>query len=380
MQCVTVVLLVVATLIITWSTTNASESCSDSSDLSVKSKPGRCPVLPLFLSRILCIASDDECTCDADCDNNLKCCSNGCIRTCQKPVVTCPVRLCKKSCPFGYVYDDNECQLCECYDPCAEHDCPPGQVCKASLVQCFRHPCIPPSMGHCVPTTKPGQCPAAPDNLTGVVCKPHNECEIDADCDSNLKCCSNGCRLTCQKPVECPPVRCEISCQYGFAWDENNCPVCKCYHNPCAATLCPVGTVCEPVMVNCLVAPCIPPSIGTCVPTKPGQCPQVNRDTHGICVEQCSNDGDCNDDLKCCSNGCGHTCQKPVCKDQGPCNIRCAYGLKYDSNGCQLCECQENPCNLVDCGSGKICIPVAIDCPVSVPCTPRFEAKCVCPE
>ena len=52
----------------------------------------------------------------------------------------------------------------------------------------------------CVWTAKPGQCPAAPDNLTGVVCKPHNECEIDADCDSNLKCCSNGCRLTCQKP------------------------------------------------------------------------------------------------------------------------------------------------------------------------------------
>jgi len=38
MQCVTVVLLVVATLIITWSTTNASESSSHSSDLSVKCK------------------------------------------------------------------------------------------------------------------------------------------------------------------------------------------------------------------------------------------------------------------------------------------------------------------------------------------------------
>lgn len=32
----------------------------------------------------------------------------------------------------------------------------------------------------------------------------------------------------------------------------------------------------------------------------------------GICVEECSNDAACDSDLRCCSNGCGHTCQKPT--------------------------------------------------------------------
>jgi len=44
---------------------------------------------------------------------------------------------------------------------------------------------------------------------------------------------------------------------------------------------------------------------------KPGRCPRISPDTVGICVEDCSNDADCDGDLKCCSNGCGHTCQEP---------------------------------------------------------------------
>ena len=34
------------------------------------------------------------------------------------------------------------------------------------------------------------------------------------------------------------------------------------------------------------------------------------------------------------------------CKEQEPCGIRCGWGLQYDSNGCQLCQCAENPCNV----------------------------------
>jgi len=44
---------------------------------------------------------------------------------------------------------------------------------------------------------------------------------------------------------------------------------------------------------------------------KPGQCPRPRPGTGGICVNLCSCDDDCKRDLKCCSNGCGHTCQKP---------------------------------------------------------------------
>ena len=40
------------------------------------------------------------------------------------------------------------------------------------------------------------------------------------------------------------------------------------------------------------------------------ECPPLGSDTVGICVEECSGDGDCPVDLICCSNGCGHTCQQ----------------------------------------------------------------------
>jgi len=44
---------------------------------------------------------------------------------------------------------------------------------------------------------------------------------------------------------------------------------------------------------------------------KPGRCPWLKPGTIGTCAEECSNDADCRGDLKCCSNGCGHTCRQP---------------------------------------------------------------------
>jgi len=44
---------------------------------------------------------------------------------------------------------------------------------------------------------------------------------------------------------------------------------------------------------------------------KPGQCPQLEPGRFGVCWEACTTDADCAGDHKCCSNGCGHTCQQP---------------------------------------------------------------------
>lgn len=41
-------------------------------------------------------------------------------------------------------------------------------------------------------------------------------------------------------------------------------------------------------------------------------CPAVDPGTFGICVEQCSDDDDCTEQQKCCSNGCGHACRDAV--------------------------------------------------------------------
>uniref|UniRef100_A0A671N0X3 WAP domain-containing protein n=1 Tax=Sinocyclocheilus anshuiensis TaxID=1608454 RepID=A0A671N0X3_9TELE len=42
-----------------------------------------------------------------------------------------------------------------------------------------------------------------------------------------------------------------------------------------------------------------------CITEKPGVCPSSNL---GACAEMCFQDGDCPNDEKCCSNGCGHQC------------------------------------------------------------------------
>ncbi|CAF0832279.1 unnamed protein product [Brachionus calyciflorus] len=45
---------------------------------------------------------------------------------------------------------------------------------------------------------------------------------------------------------------------------------------------------------------------------KPGSCPQPPD--FGICIMGCSHDFSCQGNLKCCSNGCGYTCQVPITK------------------------------------------------------------------
>ncbi len=46
-----------------------------------------------------------------------------------------------------------------------------------------------------------------------------------------------------------------------------------------------------------------------CITEKPGVCPKkLGVAVSGVCHEMCSHDGDCPNDEKCCSNGCGHQC------------------------------------------------------------------------
>ena len=48
---------------------------------------------------------------------------------------------------------------------------------------------------------------------------------------------------------------------------------------------------------------------GTCPPPPPG----------GTCEERCSSDANCPGVQKCCSHGCGHSCQDPVQQQHGTC-------------------------------------------------------------
>lgn len=46
---------------------------------------------------------------------------------------------------------------------------------------------------------------------------------------------------------------------------------------------------------------------------KQGDCPAPEKASGfaAACVESCEEDGECSAVKKCCSNGCGHTCQLP---------------------------------------------------------------------
>uniref|UniRef100_A0A671L0F5 WAP domain-containing protein n=1 Tax=Sinocyclocheilus anshuiensis TaxID=1608454 RepID=A0A671L0F5_9TELE len=61
-----------------------------------------------------------------------------------------------------------------------------------------------------------------------------------------------------------------------------------------------------------------------CISAKPGVCPIYNLDgaVFIACLELCSRDGNCPNDEKCCSNGCGHQCMPPYKVKPGVCPRR----------------------------------------------------------
>ena len=46
-------------------------------------------------------------------------CNSSIAAMCYDLVVECPDVLCEIFCPYGFEYDKNDCQLCECHNPCA---------------------------------------------------------------------------------------------------------------------------------------------------------------------------------------------------------------------------------------------------------------------
>nr|XP_032618274.1 WAP four-disulfide core domain protein 18-like isoform X2 [Chelonoidis abingdonii] len=48
---------------------------------------------------------------------------------------------------------------------------------------------------------------------------------------------------------------------------------------------------------------------------RPGACPIPQGP--GTCVEMCQGDDSCPPGWKCCSNGCGHVCMRPITRPRG---------------------------------------------------------------
>ncbi|PIK46710.1 putative neurogenic locus notch-like protein 1-like [Apostichopus japonicus] len=187
------------------------------------------------------------------------------------------------------------------------------------------------------PEVKPGFCPAVESDQMGICT---HECSNDFGCPDDKKCCSNGCGMVCidaaiptpePKPGTCPATSglgpCLTECSSDHDCTENK----KCCSNGC-------GMVCS------APAPVI----------KEGSCPALEPGTIGLCVQDCYDDGGCPDNMKCCSNGCGHVCIKPapVIK-QGSCPavpdnfVGICINACSDDSGCSGEEkCCSNGCGM----------------------------------
>ncbi|XP_021914576.1 papilin isoform X2 [Zootermopsis nevadensis] len=101
-------------------------------------------------------------------------------------------------CPYGVerFVDSDDCERCQCHDPCKKYSCPNETQCAVDLYHNlqtneteFR--------GVCRPTNKPGQCPKFAVSDGNCV----QECQSDADCTGDTKCCFSGCVSSCLNPV-----------------------------------------------------------------------------------------------------------------------------------------------------------------------------------
>ncbi|XP_060068958.1 papilin-like isoform X3 [Ylistrum balloti] len=141
---------------------------------------------------------------------------------------------------------------------------------------------------------KPGQCPPVAHDRTGSC---DNECQSDYDCQGAQKCCTSvsGCGRSCRSPH------------------------------------------------------------GEREEFKPGSCKVVPLGRMGACVEECRSDYECHADQKCCSNGCGHTCQDiqydPPEFKEGECPIlrlgevgTCGYECQTDYQCASTQKCCYNGC------------------------------------
>ncbi|XP_022109246.1 prestalk protein-like [Acanthaster planci] len=336
--------------------------CSEAVDRPVV-RPGVCPVgsLPEGVNGI-CV---DMCQDDSECSDNQKCCSNGCGLVCMtsfRAPDTCGDVMCSIFCDYGFKRDDNGCDVCICNDPPVLHvgECPTSSggfgICTdlcTSDGNCEPHQkCCSNSCGHMcmdavnIPVVHPGSCPlgSLAEELSVGVCV--DLCDGDEDCDSDMKCCSNGCGQQCLKavdvPVVCAEVLCMMFCAHGFQKDDDGCDVCSCNIEPvtCPPVLCQRfcedgavvdengcdtcqckgdPDVCLPITCNmfcdygfekdaatgCDICSCRQPVYHA------GECPAMD-DVIGLCGEFCLHDGECSANQKCCSNGCGHTCMEAV--------------------------------------------------------------------
>lgn len=294
------------------------------------------------------------------------------------PAYPCPsLNNCTLNCQYGLAYGAYDCQICQCLEPCKDVTCELDEVCTVQEVQCVRAPCPP--QGICTP--KPQPCPELID--CWVDCQyglayDENECPVcrclqpcqNVTCGENeactvqeVHCIRAPCPplgLCTPKQPSCPSMDgCMLDCNIGFAYDENECSICECLQ-PCKNVTCAFNEECQIQAVQCIRAPC--PPIGVCTPKTSGSTPFRQGSTPLI---QGSTP------LRQASTPSPVSCPKLECE-----LIRCQYGFKYDQTNCQTCLCYD-PCEGYQCPTGQKCFVQTFGCMDDVNCRGEWQRSCV---
>ncbi|XP_033104618.1 cysteine-rich motor neuron 1 protein-like isoform X7 [Anneissia japonica] len=303
----------------------------------------------------------DTCVCKANplcpefmcmmyCEHGFEQDENGCDMCVCKANPLCLAIRCMIFCEHGYELDDNGCDTCICKVPkdglcpvsrqdddiigiCSDM-CESDYSCTGSMKCCSNgcgHVCMEPLTEE----VHSGECPTTSPDLVGICTE---SCTNDGDCSTNEKCCSNGCGHTCMAvkeeetaspPTKCSQLMCRMFCPLGFKKDENGCTMCECLE--LNAGSCPIVLISDAILGTCsdecstdsdcgLFKKCCSNGCGhSCqypidLPTNPGKCPAVHISERKFCIDYvdiCVNDGDCGSVDKCCYGPCGRMCRAP---------------------------------------------------------------------
>ncbi|XP_065766606.1 WAP four-disulfide core domain protein 3-like [Muntiacus reevesi] len=164
----------------------------------------------------------------------------------------------------------------------------------------------------------------------GHVCSPaprasvcESQCFRDQDCGAGRRCVSEGCNRVCSPAPQASVGICVQRCRGNWDCGAGE----RCMRKGCSRVCSPVRTggvgICLDQCRGHRDCPagsqCVSNGCGrVCSPTqdqqaeqRPGTCPRVPEGMVGTCAESCTGDGSCPPGQKCCSNGCGKSCQVP---------------------------------------------------------------------
>ncbi|XP_067303181.1 prestalk protein-like [Pseudorasbora parva] len=298
-------------------------SCADDSDCAMNEKccsngcgfqciapatvnPGECPSMRYSADQCSRI-SFVSCADDSNCAKNEICCTNGCGLQCMAPA---PAPVNPGVCP-NKRYTADQCariRFVSCVD---DSNC-------AMNEKCCSNGCGPQCMAPAI--VNPGVCPGR--RYTADQCAQIRfvSCADDSDCANNEKCCSNGCGSQCIAPATVNPGVCPSSLysadqcariSFVSCADDSNCAKNEiCCSNGCG--------------LQCLAPAPAPVNPGVC-PNKRYSADECAR----IRLVSCVVDGDCANNEKCCSNGCGPQCMAPAIVNPGECP-----SMRYSADQC----------------------------------------------